>query len=66
MTHENIFAIGQLFAAATAIDIAYQQLEKIPNNNVLVVKLEIGKKIRELRELQSAAIKVAIEINELT
>lgn len=63
MDKENIYCIAQLFAAATAIDIAYQQLEKIPTHNVLVIKLEIGKKIRELRELQERVILEATNID---
>lgn len=64
MDRDKLFAISQLISATTAIRIAYDQLVKIPNKEVLFIKLELGKKIRELRDLEERATQIAFSINE--
>lgn len=64
MDRDKLFAISQLISATTAIRIAYNQLGKIPNKDVLFIKLELGEKIRELRDLEKRATQIAFSINE--
>lgn len=62
-SRSDIFAVSQLLSAATAIEIAYTQLERLPNRSVLALKLELGKEISTLRRLHETAINLAVELN---
>ena len=59
MDRDTVFAVSQLLAASVAVEIAYRQIEKIPTSGVLSVKLELAKKTRELRDIQSTLIQEA-------